>query len=169
MTTYLSDLTVKFTLTRKDETIVKTATFDCFSNGLGYEVREHGDGLAEELDDIDCNEHPEDWEVTDISVTAYDTDYKNPADFDNLDDYGEYAEGIEKHGEAYHLRYDDIGDSNFTDEYAGCYDSFKSFARTHADEIHDTSNYFDYDSYANDLEYDYSTYDGCDGCHIFRD
>ena len=169
MTTYLSDLTVKFTLTRKDETIVKTATFSHYSDSLGYDVREHGDNLADELDDIDCNEHPEDWEVTDISVTAYDTDYKNPTDFDNLDDYGKYAAGIEKHGEAYHLRYDDIGESNFSDEYVGCHTNFGDYAWSIAEESGYTDRYFDLEAYASDLQHDYSTYQGSDGCHIFRD
>ena len=54
---------------------------------------------------------------------------------------------------------------NFSDAYIGCYDSFNEFANEQADiylddnyQGHDfIKQYFDYESYARDLSYDYSS------------
>ncbi len=113
------------------------------------------------------------WALDEFTVSDYDTDYADPDSFKDLNEYAAYAEMVEKYGEVYHLRYEDVGESNFDNQYVGCYDNEEDFAYQHGEESGDVparlSFYIDYEKYARDLMMDHSSYDCDGGCHIFRD
>lgn len=123
--------------------------------------------LEDDADEIECTG----WEVVD-----HDTDYadqQGPDDFKDLDAWGEYCEDCSRHGtNAYCLRYADVGEHDFDDEYNGCHGSFTEFAEQFFDDCMDCPDslrcYIDYDKFARDLEYDYTTYEDSEGTHVFR-
>ena len=109
-------------------------------------------------------------------VFSYGNDYndqQSPYDFKDLDDWGDYCEKCDRHGNIYCRRYADIGENDFESEYVGYYSSFLHYARTVVDNCYDldefAKDYFDYDKFADDLEADYSTYRDLGGVHIFLD
>ena len=111
------------------------------------------------------------WEVLET-----DLDYDDQADwddFDSLNEWGEYCEAVDSHGEAYVLRYADIGEHNFEDGYEGCWSSAEEYAQNTCEECYDIPDYLafyiDWEKYASDLMMDCSEYDGSEGTHIFRD
>lgn len=126
--------------------------------------------LDDESDEIECEGYDiEDW----------DGDYSSqegPDDFggiDDLDEWAEYCEQVDQHGEAYCLRRADIGDGfDFDDEYNGCWSSVEEFAENFFDDCMECPDslrsYIDYESFARDLMMDYSEYDGSEGVHVFR-
>jgi len=143
-----------------------TAEFDV-CDGLQGDV---DDFAADYLDDLETQEDFEGYEVIE-----WDTEFDPEVDFNNLDDYARHVELIDKHGEKYELRYDDIGDSCDYDEsqYEGVWDSPADYAREHAGEGGTLSsewvNYIDWDAYAEDLLTNHSVYYGSEGYHIFKD
>ncbi len=153
-----------------------TDTFEFeVDSGVLALIDDQGACMAEDLtNDLD---EDDDFEIVVESWGVEDTylDCLNQADYDefsDLDDWGEYCEKVDEYGEAYCLRYADIGEHDFDDEFHGEWDSEEDFARQYADdcmEIPDSiSHYFDYEAFASDLMMDYSSYEGGRGCYIFR-
>lgn len=147
-------------------------TFDPADSSLLSVVEEHRDEWLDELND-GCEDE---WVFDSWDVDNYDSDWSDPGEFSTLDDYGEYCENVEKFGEAFHLRYDDVGEitgRDFEDAYNGCWDSFQEYVENYVDdcmEVPDSmKSYFDYEKFANDLQDDFNVYDGADGVHIFQD
>lgn len=125
------------------------------------------EAIADYAEDIDCDE----WHIV-----GSDLDYslqKDYGDFDNLNEWGEYCENVEKHGYAYVLRYDDIGEFDFDNEYNGCYDSEEDFVQALWDDCYNIPDficgYIDWESVTRDVMMDYSSYYGNEGYYIFRD
>jgi hypothetical protein len=123
------------------------------------------------------NDMDGDWDCTKEEVLDIDVDGDESADetrFNGLDELGEYAEKVEEHGEAYALRYEDIGEFDFDDSYEGCWKDVSEYAQNYYESCYGSDNplyhYVDWDSYGNDLTMDLSIYDGSDGMiHVFRD
>ena len=94
----------------------------------------------------------------------------------DLADLDSFAEDCEEYGEAFELRYFDLGGidrRDFEDQYQGCFDSTECFARDLVDNCYEVPEhlkfYINYESWARDLMMDYSAYEGDAGVHIFRD
>ena len=171
--TYLTDLEVKFIFGKGDEIKEVIETFGCFDGSLGDAIDEFIKDKLEILnDDLDEDE----WEFNEQVVVDYDDEYSDPADFSDLNSYGGYAGYVEEFGEAYHLRYKDIGEltgRQFQDSYRGCWDSVAKYVENYVDdcmELDETSKrYFHYEKFGCDLMVDQSQYDGNEGTHIFCD
>ncbi len=158
-------------------------------------VRAGGDTEIETVDldvgdslvfDIECaaDEWLDDWndklpegsdpyELDAWSVSEYDNDFADPRTFRNLSEYGAYVEQCELHGEGYRLRYDDIGEHNFDNEYNGCWASTEEFVQQFYEDCYDIPShlqgYIDWAAVTRDVMMDFSAYEGDDGIHIFRD
>ena len=171
-----SDIEIKFNFSRGDEVYSKTTEFDpCDSALESSTIDDYKEELLSKLNDS-LGGGEEDWEFDEFEVTCFDGDWTNPKEFlHNLDEYGAYAENVEKHGEAFHLRYEDLcdlDDRQFNDSFEGTWKSEEDYAKNWAEEtgVFDDSVwcYIDWESYARDLLMDLSTYEGADGIHIFR-
>ncbi len=171
----ITDLEVRFDFTRDGESQSFNDTFDCDDASLQYTVEGRRDEMLDELND-DLGDDEEEWDEAGFEVLEYDTDFADPADFGDLDEYGEYAELIVEFGEAYKLRYEDYGSctkSEFEDHYNGEWYSFEDYAQNYVDDCmeipENMQSYFDIEKFARDLSMDYSTYDSEDGSvHVFR-
>lgn len=141
-------------------------------SGLVSEIDDKADELLDALN-TDLEDGDEEWVFDEFEVSDYDNDFADPFGFSDLDDYAEYAEKCEEHGEAYVLRYEDIGDFDFDDQYNGCWSSAEEFCRDLVEGTSDIpdhlANHIDWESYAGAVMMDYSEYVGGDGVHIFRD
>lgn len=162
----MASIRLMLTLSDIDDTVSKAELVDfTVSNYFQADI---DDWLEEYNED---NEHQ--WEIDDIDVDDYDYDYADPDDFDSLDEYGEYVEKCEEHGEAYVLRHADIGDFDFEDSYEGCWSSEEEFVQNLWEECMNVPDYLwshvDWESVTRDTMMDYSSYDGSEGYHIFRD
>lgn len=154
----------------------------------GASHSDHGDlevegGLMSDIDDMandilsDLNEGLEDdeeeWVFDEFEVADSDADLASPSAFDDLDDYAEYIEKCEKHGEGYVLRYEDIGHFDFDDQYNGCWSSEEEWGQNMLDDCFDVpdflTHYIDIEKWTRDALMDYSVYEGDDGFYIFRD
>lgn len=147
------------------------ADFDV-ETGMVSDVDDKADELLDALN-TDLADGEEEWVFDEFIVGDYDDDYADPDGFSDLDEYAEYIEQCEEHGEAYVLRYADIGEHDFNDGYNGCWSSAEEFVQNMIEDCYDIpgflKNYIDWESYASDVMMDYSEYDGSDGTHIFRD
>jgi antirestriction protein len=135
---------------------------------IAYQVESSTDDLN---DDLDVDE--EEWEPAGWSIIDWDDHYGDPNDFDSLDDYGAFAEQVEKHGQAYRLRYEDVGEHDFYNEYCGSWDSEESYAQAAYADCYNIpdhlESYIDWERLARDIMMDYSSYEDDDGSiHIFR-
>ena len=137
----------------------ETAEID-ISFDLENDIEEKGEELAA---DVGCAH-------TDFEIIDGPGDFSN---FTDLSEYAEYAEKIEEHGEAYALRYDDIGEFDFDDSYEGCWDTEEDFAHNLIDNCYNVPDfiyhYIDWEKWTRDIMFDYSAYEGNEGIHIFRD
>ena len=165
----VSDITVQFNFTKDGGKIDFTRDIDPACDNL--------DGIIEDLvdevaDDNECGED-EGWDFADFKVIDWDDDYTDPSDFSDLKEYGRFAEKVDQHGEAYALRYDDIGEHDFDEQYNGEWDDEGSFAESIVEDCYgiDVPSWvvIDWDATANNLMMDYSSYDGGKGVYIFRD
>lgn len=147
-------------------------TFDPADSALESTIGERANELLDELND-GIDNPDEMYTYIDYTIDDYDGDFANPSNFTDLDEYGEYAEKVEEHGEAYHLRYEDIGDNRFDEQYRGCWDDIEDFVRHEVESCHDipswVEHYIDWERMARDHMMDYSSYDGNEGTHIFSD
>lgn len=178
MTTYLSDLTVRFNFSRGEDTHTETEDYCVFDDTLGDGVDQDA---KDKLDDLnsDLDDYEDQWEFDEFEVEDWDDDYNSPDDFADLNEYGGYAELIEKHGEAFHLWYDNCGDcteSYFLDCYAGLYDSEESFAQQFVSDHYMSDDIpsiiesnIDWEGVASDLGHDHTFIEGSEGTHVFRD
>ena len=123
--------------------------------------------IEEDGDEVECDG----WSV----YGTLDTDYPDEADcteFDDLDEWGRYCDNVDQHGEAYVLRYADVGEYGHDDDYVGCYGCFQEYAEELFDDCMDCPDnlrqYICMESWAKDLSYDYSEYEGSEGVHVFR-
>ncbi len=169
----MASITISFNFSDESST---TEDFDADS-GLLTTIADFGvetaESLTEDLADEEGCEVEIEFEGWEVESTDLDhSDQQDHDDFTDLDAWGEYCEEVDKHGEAYCLRYADIGDHDFEDEYNGCWGSEEEFAEHFVDDCMEVPSsmamYFDYEKFARDLMMDYSSYDGSEGCHIFR-
>lgn len=148
----------------------KTADFEA-EGGLLDDIADKADELVDALN-ADLDDGEEEWVFDDFEVDDFDDAFADPTGFSDLDDYAEYAEKCEEHGEAYVLRYEDIGDFEFNDSYSGCWDSAEDFVQDMIEGCYEIPDHLtchiDWESYARDIMMDYSEYEGNEGLHIFR-
>jgi antirestriction protein len=145
------------------------------STVLDGEVDDKGQDILDECSD--SGDSDDEWCFDGYEVIEWEDEYGDPRDFADLDTYSEFVDNVDDKGEAFRLRYADLGGCldlrQFESSYAGCHDSEKDYAQTHYEDCHDIPdhlvNHIDWDSVASELLMDYSTYDGNDGTHIFRD
>ena len=168
----VTDININFNFSRGNETRTECVEFNACDGSLeSSTIDNHRDELLDDLN-VDIADNEEDWAYDGFDVEEFDDDFADPADFDDLDDYGAYAELVEKHGVAYHLRYEDVGDNEFSDEYQGAWDSDKAFAQHILDDCYEVpkflNGYVDMERWTRDLMMDYSSYDDCGMVHIFR-
>lgn len=170
MSTSVSDIDIAFEF--ESDSGLQDHVTECFTaadSTLLSTVKSRADEL---LDDLNADDDDE-WSLVEFTVEGYDGDFADPDDFSDLDEYGEYAEKVEEHGEAYHLRYEDIGDNRFEEQYHGCWDDIEDFVRHEVTECHGipswVESYIDWERMARDHMMDYSSYDGNEGTHIFSD
>jgi antirestriction protein len=161
---------IKFNFSRDNESHSDCVDFEVDSL-LESTITDHADDLLEALNS-DAN-YKDEWDFDEWEVECYDDDFADPAEFSDLDDYGEYVEACEKHGEGYRLRYADVGEFNFEEQQQGCWDSEKEFVQHLLDECYDVPDFLvghiDMESLARDWMMDYSSYEGGEGTHIFRE
>lgn len=127
------------------------------------------DYIDEYVDKNDCN----DWEVDD-----WDLDFDSqmgPNDFDDLNEWGEYCELVDEHGEAFVLFYNDCGgcsEDYFREYYQGCWSNVEEFVQQLIEDCYDLDIppfvYIDWERTARDVMMDYSTYEDSKGHHIFQ-
>jgi antirestriction protein len=154
-------------------------------SGVGGEVADYADDRAAELsaeaadlaaetsgdkdpDEITCDG----WSIAGSDCSDYE-DMEEPDGFDDLDEWGEYCDLVEKHGEAFVLRHADWSGHEDLDGYHGCWASEEEFAQNLYDDCIGGDNsmycYIDWERYARDVMMDYSSYEGSEGIHIFSD
>ncbi len=102
-----------------------------------------------------------------------------PSEQESFDTVAAWAEGIEKHGEAFGAfvswRGDDSTVEQFEDAYRGTFRTIEDYAEQLIDDCYDTkamgalANYIDYEKFARDLQYggDIYTTSGGDGVYVF--
>jgi antirestriction protein len=144
----------------------------CVEDAIATFIREapEENDFEGEADDWDCTSE----EVIDVCIES---DAKtDEGSFSSLDELGEYAELAEKLGEAFIMRYEDIGSltrSEFEETYRGHWRNEVEFAQDDYDSSYGSDNplygYVDWDYYARDFMMDFSTYENSDGAHIFSD
>ena len=117
----------------------------------------------------DATKHADEVAVHDFEGISLDTEYP---DFEKLFNFVQAMEdshldneAIIAYAENCYSDYEDYMVDEAEDNYLGTYDSFQEYADEYADEmlnVRDNDflmNYFDYDSFARDLEYDYTVLD----------
>jgi len=154
-------------------TIDFSFTANCDEHEVSHEF-EVESGLIGQIDDFMDDfmaDSDKEWDDSDWKIVEFDEDYADPDDFTDLDEYAEYIEKCDEHGEAYRLRYEDIGENNFEDEYSGCWASEEEFAQNFYEDCYDIPDhlerYIDWGAVAHDMMVDYSVYEGNGGYHIF--
>jgi antirestriction protein len=169
-----SEIEVRFDFLLGDKYKSIKDTFDPADSSLQGTVEDRRDEMLDELNDDLEDSDLDEWEEDGFEVVDHDTDFADPGEFSDLDDYGEYAELVEEFGEAFHLRYEDVGEitkGDFEDAYRGCWESFEDYAQQYVDDCMDLDEtalrYFDYEKFARDLSMDYCEYDGDEGTHVF--
>ena len=100
-------------------------------------------------------------------------------DFDDLADFGEWADCFDEHGEAAELRFadwDGYDADTVMEGYNGCWDSAEKFAQQQHEDMVGCNGFtdwpyscIDWEHAARELMYDFSSYDGDDGIHIWRE
>lgn len=160
----INDITIGFTFKNIENGLLVKETADFFpTSTLETDI----DDYAEQW----TSEQEEDYELVDTEVVDFDNDYADPDDFNSLEEYGEYADGCEKYGEAFKLRFEDVTDPDM-DEYEGCWDDEEAFVKHIAEECMEIPDnlwgYIDWEKLTRDIMMDYSVYEGDEGVHIFR-
>jgi antirestriction protein len=158
---------IRFDFSRDDRIQGFTGSFDAADSSLQTTVEEEQERLVE------LNEN---WAFDGYEIVDYDKDFASPDNFDNLDDYGEYAENVEEYGNAFHMRWDDLGsldERQFLDSYRGSFKDSAEYARSRADSCGDVpehlERYIDWETYGDDLLNDCSQYEDDGGIHVFDD
>lgn len=168
------DIEIEFKFSRGgNDSESTTESFNAADSSLQSTVDDRAEELLSDMND-DLDEGEDEWEYDGYAVEDFDGDWKDPDDFDDLDEYGAYAEKVEEHGFAYHARYDDIGDFDFDEAYNGEWASAEEFVQDLVEECYGLELpsflYIDWERSARDVMMDYSEYDDPSGSvHIFRD
>lgn len=126
--------------------------------------------------DVTADDHADDigaagWDLESVNDES---DYDLPfSKFNDWNDYIQYREDVDNHGSAAEVRYEDVGSFD-EDQYCGAFDSQGEYARQYADDCGDdipswVESHVDWDSAADELLMDHSTYDVGGQTHIFRD
>ena len=166
------EIRVEFSFSRGDESDSDYNDFEAEGDVL-YAINEYAEEWCSDRNDDEDGD--EEWELDGFEVTEYDSDFADPDEFDDLNAYASYAENVEEHGRAYHLRWEDIGDFDFHDQYNGEWGSEEAFTRDLYEQCYEIPDnlygYIDWELVARDVMMDYSAYyDGSSGdYHIFRD
>jgi len=160
----MTTIIIQFTFGNGDDEVIRDEEFDvdcCLEDSVNEYVAETLEGLGD------------DWDCKGEEIIDWDGDFADPNDFDGYSAYSDYVEACEKHGEGYVLRYADINDNANMDSYCGCWESMEAYVKHELDENYDVpdflTSHIDYESVAREWGMDYSTYDGDEGTHIFRD
>ncbi len=169
----MSDVYIEFTFVKGDEVCVEKQDFEGTSGVLGY-VTDYADEWCEKRNsELECSD--EEWECDVWNIESTDTDHLEEADaedFDDLDEWGDYCDQVAAYGEAYCLRYADIGDFDMDDEYNGCWSNAEDFVQNLVEDCYDLDIpsfiSIDWECTTRDVMMDYSAYDGNEGTHIFR-
>ena len=94
-------------------------------------------------------------------------------DFSDLNEFGAYAEKVEEYGEAYAMRYRDIGvDFDFNNEYQGEWRTVDAFTQNLLDNYEIPAHlvcYIDYVKWSRNIMMDYTEYSSSNGYYIFKD
>lgn len=158
-------LEIKLTLSNDDDTrdeIIQVEVDDSIESFIDDWIDDYNDEHEDE----------EDFELDSHEVVYYDTDFANPDDFGSLNEYGEYIGKCLEHGEAYVLRYEDVGDFDFDDSYNGCWDSEKEFVEQLYTDCYEIPGplqcYIDWEKLTRDVMMDYDSYEINGEYHIFR-
>jgi antirestriction protein len=142
------------------------------SSGLLDEITEYAEEMAKAKsedsgDEVSC----EKWEVFETELEY--TEQRDHDDFDDLDDWAEYCDLVDEHGEAFVLRNNDWNGHEDLKDYNGCWASEEEFVRDLYESCYEIPDflqfYIDWEKVARDAMMDYSSYEGDDGYHIFRD
>ena len=165
---------IRFSLCREDgESDNRSEEFDATDSNLQDTVDEFFVELVEEFNDEKEDDEGE-WAENGYKVESYDGDFADPADFEDLNDYGRYAWNVEEYGEAFHLRWEDIGElstNDFDDTYRGCWGSAEEYIQHVLDELFDITLpafvHIDWERTARDGMMDQSEYEGDEGLHDF--
>jgi antirestriction protein len=172
----MATIEIEMSFEKGSETRDVCEEFDV-ENGMECTIDGRCDEIIDELNaDVD-NDDEDDWAFVKHTVACSDGDFPEPHEFSNLDDYADYVELAEELGEAFQLRWDDIGEitqQDFEDSYRGCWDDTIKFAQSEIDAYGYTippliECNIDWEGVANDLMMDHSEYEGDDGIHIFVD
>lgn len=167
----MAEISISFNFSRGNETHSEEEDFDVDGSMLLC-IDEHAEALLTDLND-GLGDDEESWEFDEHEVDSFDDDFGDPSNFKGLDEYGEFVEKCENYGESYKLRYDDLGvDFEFDNEYNGCWDSDEDFVQNLIEDCYDFTVpacvHVDWERTARDVMMDYSSYDGNEGTHIFR-
>lgn len=113
------DIEIVFNFSRgSDESTSIDESINATDSSLQSTVDNRAEELLDELN-AELDDDEEAWEYDGYSVDGFDEDWADPGEFDDLDEYGAYAEKVEEYGFAYHARYEDVGDFDFDDSYNG--------------------------------------------------
>ena len=152
----VTTVTIEFTW-RNEETSKKTFILDAYV--VNYVDDFVGDrrGVSYEIVCVDIDGAP--------NVLA--------GDFDDLVSFRDFAEKVAKYGPAYGIRYEDVGDSDFDEEFEGEWGSSDEFASSQIDKYDQDipeflTPYIDWDKWVEDIMMDYSSYASKYGVYIFR-
>jgi antirestriction protein len=115
-----------------------------------------------EVISADCDDWTKEWSLDDFDG--------------DLDRFGQFADCVEDNGEAAELRFADWSGydaHDVMDEYNGCWESAEEFVQNLIEDCYDfelpSFVYVDWERTARDVMMDYSSYEGSEGLHIWRD
>lgn len=165
----MATITVRFDFVRGDDTETDTVDFETNSS-LVYDLDTHAEDWIEKHNSSD---NTDEWELDRWAVEDWECAYSDPDNFSDLDEYSEFVDKVDEHGQGYRLRYEDIGEFDFDDSYQGCWASEEEFIQDLFESSYsvpdELQGYIDWESMTRDFMMDYSSYDTSDGYHIFRD
>lgn len=168
----MATIEIKFEFSRDNESSSRYVDID-IDDSLIAMIDDYAHNLLDEVNQEDVGEGEDEFVFDGFIVESFDDGFADPANFYDLDTYGDYVVKCEVYGEAYQLRYADIGEFDFDDQYQGCWCSSLDWAEEYYREHYNIpaylDNYINWEDVAGDLLMDYSVYDGREGFHIFRD
>ena len=169
----MPEIEIELVFLRSGDDCIELVDFEA-EGALVDTIEQHGKDVAEEKnDEIDEEDECTDkYEYVGFKISSYDDDIAAPSEFDNLDEYAAYCEQVEEHGEAYVLRHEDIGEFDFSDDYVGTYHTEEEYGEQCLEDFGDVPDhlrcYIDMEKYTRDMLMDYSSYEGSQGFHVFR-
>jgi len=133
-------------------------------------------GISSEVDDLVDEYLDEGWTFDDYGELSNEGFKESWSldQFDDIEDFADFADRVEELGEGYELRCADLMDTDVSmDEYQGCWHSEEEFVQESLGDCFDIPKhlefYIDWEKLTRDTMMDYSSYEGDDGYHIFRD